>query len=114
LPIEKVGLLLFTPKKPRRERPHIYLLSFHHPVKGITKTTKNHESIRTNVGAHHDNNRFEVVTGEELKGQLFRDVVFCAPPSGFDDYPAAVQDAATNIWDQSAGGVFVFTSSGGV
>jgi hypothetical protein len=84
-------------------------------VKGITKTTNNHESIREQVGVAH-NSRFEVKTGEEIKSQslLFRDVVFCAPPSGFDDYPAAVQDAAINIWDPSAGGVFVFTSSGGV
>jgi hypothetical protein len=40
--------------------------------------------------------------------------VFCAPPSGFDDYPEAVRDAVTNIWDKSSDGVFVFTSSGGM
>lgn len=41
--------------------------------------------------------------------------MFCAPPSGFEDYPAAVQNVLTNYWaGPSGGGVFVFTSSGGI
>lgn len=58
--------------------------------------------------------RFSVKTADDIQGQKFRDVVFCAPPSGFDDYPAAVHDAVTNTWDHTLDGVFVFTSSGAV
>ncbi len=48
-------------------------------------------------------------------GQSFKDVVFCAPPSGFENYAQAVKDAATQLWSgPSSGGSFVFTSSGGV
>lgn len=51
----------------------------------------------------------------QYSGNSFKDVVFCAPPSGFDDYPQAVKDAATQLWSgPSSGGSFVFTSSGGV
>jgi hypothetical protein len=82
-------------------------------VTGITKTTNNHESILASVGGASD--RFEVKTGDECKGRNYQNVVFCAPPSGFDDYPAALEDAITNLWaGSSEGGVFVFTSSGGV
>jgi hypothetical protein len=80
-------------------------------VTGITKTSNRHESILKQVG---DNERFALKTADEIQGQIFRDVVFCAPPSGFDDYPEAVRDAVTNIWDKSSDGVFVFTSSGGM
>lgn len=50
----------------------------------------------------------------QYNGNSFKDVVFCAPPSGFDDYPAAVKEAAAQLWSGSASGSFVFTSSGGV
>jgi nucleoside-diphosphate-sugar epimerase len=80
-------------------------------ITGITKTSNRHESILKQVG---DNERFALKTADEIQGQTFRDVVFCAPPSGFDDYPEAVRDAVTNIWDKSSDGVFVFTSSGGI
>jgi hypothetical protein len=79
-------------------------------VTGVTKTSNRHESILEQVGG---NDRFSVKTLDEIQGQTFRDVVFCAPPSGFDDYAAAVEDAVTNVWD-GTGGVFVFTSSGGM
>jgi hypothetical protein len=85
-------------------------------VTGITKTTNNHESIRDQVGAAYSD-RLHLVTSDEAgnRGEKFRDVVFCAPPSGFEDYAAAVADAVENIWaGPEAGGVFVFTSSGGV
>ena len=51
----------------------------------------------------------------QSNGHSFKDVVFCAPPSGFDDYPSAVKEAATQLWSgPDSGGSFVFTSSGGV
>ena len=81
-------------------------------VTGITKTSNNHESILAAVG---DSARFSVKTRDDCKGEKFANVVFCAPPSGSDDYPAAVEDAASNLWaGPSGGGVFVFTSSGGM
>lgn len=54
-------------------------------------------------------------TADDCKGEKFKNVVFCAPPSGFDDYPSAVKDSITNLWEgPSGGGVFIFTSSGGM
>jgi nucleoside-diphosphate-sugar epimerase len=85
-------------------------------VTGITKTTNNHESIREKVGAAYSD-RLRLMTTDEAasRGEKFRDVCFCAPPSGSDDYAGAVADAVENIWAGSeGGGVFVFTSSGGV
>jgi nucleoside-diphosphate-sugar epimerase len=85
-------------------------------VTGITRTTNNHESIREQVGAANSD-RLELSTADEAaeRGEKFRDVCFCAPPSGSDDYPAAVADAIKNLWaGPEGGGVFVFTSSGGV
>jgi nucleoside-diphosphate-sugar epimerase len=40
-------------------------------------------------------------------------VLFCASPSGNDDYTAAVE-GALRLWDAGGGGRFVFTSSAGV
>jgi nucleoside-diphosphate-sugar epimerase len=85
-------------------------------VTGITRTTNNHESIREQVGAANSD-RLLLTTSDEAadRGEKFRDVCFCAPPSGSDDYPAAVADAIKNLWaGPEGGGVFVFTSSGGV
>ena len=54
----------------------------------------------------------------------FKNIVFCAPPSGFDDYPSAIQNVIDTLW--VGGGVkeeegncddscaFIFTSSGGM
>lgn len=82
-------------------------------VTGITKTTARHESIREQVGGNSD--RLQLFTNEEYQGEKFRDVVFCAPPSGFEDYPGAVADAVENLWEgPEGGGIFIFTSSGGV
>jgi hypothetical protein len=88
-------------------------------VTGITKSTNRHESILATISetTGGDGGSFEVKTSQEalLEGKKFKNVVFCAPPSGFDDYPAAVKDAATDLWEgPSGGGVFVFTSSGGM
>lgn len=63
----------------------------------------------------------------------FDKVVFCAPPSGFEDYAAGVQECIENLWNGYSGGgsgsssstssgdsgtgggtTFVFTSSGGM
>jgi nucleoside-diphosphate-sugar epimerase len=85
-------------------------------VTGITKTTNNHESIREKVGAAYSD-RLHLMTADEAagRGEKFRDVCFCAPPSGSDDYAGAVADAIENLWaGPEGGGVFVFTSSGGV
>lgn len=82
------------------------------PVTGITKSTNNHASIREAVG---NKDRFSVVTMDDCKGETFDNVVFCAPPSGFEDYGGAVEDAVTNVWSGlEKGGAFVFTSSGGM
>lgn len=88
-------------------------------ITAITKTTGRHDAIRAEVGDGDDTDRFAVLTMDDVlaqySGNSFKDVVFCAPPSGFDDYPQAVKDAATQLWSgPSSGGSFVFTSSGGV
>jgi nucleoside-diphosphate-sugar epimerase len=56
-----------------------------------------------------------VKTADECKGEKYQNVVFCAPPSGFEDYPGAIQECISETWaGSSEGGVFVFTSSGGI
>lgn len=43
----------------------------------------------------------------------YKDVVFCAPPSGFDDYASGITEVATCLWSATPQrGSFVFTSSG--
>ena len=79
---------------------------------GITKTKKRHDEILADVCS---SDRFQVKTGDECQGKKFHSVVFCAPPSGFEDYPGALEDCITNAWaGPSMGGIFVFTSSGGM
>lgn len=81
-------------------------------VTGITKTKNRHKSILAEVG---NSDKFSIKTGDEVAGKTFQNVVFCAPPSGFDDYPGAVEDTIKNLWaGPSEGGVFIFTSSGGM
>lgn len=88
----------------------------HMKVTGITKTSNRHESIKEQVlvgDAASASERFALQLTDELaETDKYDNVVFCAPPSGFEDYPAAVQDAVQNVW--SGKGVFVFTSSGAV
>jgi hypothetical protein len=80
-------------------------------VTGVTKTTAHHQSILETVGS----DRFSVQTADSISGTRFKNVVFCAPPSGFEDYPGALEDAITNVWaGANSGGSFVFTSSGGM
>jgi len=91
-------------------------------VTGITKTKNNHESIENKIlGSDSDasssinTDQFQLRTFDEMiKQKQFDNVVFCAPPSGFDDYPAAVQNVIDTLWAGPENGVFVFTSSGGI
>ncbi len=59
---------------------------------------------------------FHLSTFDDIpKEKQFTNVVFCAPPSGFEDYPLAVQNAIDTLWSgPEKGGAFVFTSSGGM
>lgn len=66
-----------------------------------------------------DADRFELRTaGDGEIGKKFNHCVFCAPPSGFEDYPAAVKESIDNLWmgqtEDNVNGAFVFTSSGGI
>lgn len=107
---------------------------------GITKGTLRHEEIRSAIHVQVEEDgedtslarRFQLLTLNDAlsQGQRFRDVVFCAPPSGFDDYALAISMVATMLWsglgeaDDDADvdvdkkkkgegrGSFVFTSSG--
>jgi hypothetical protein len=95
-------------------------------VVGITRGASRHDDIRRDVdgGRKDGGGRFHLLTMENAAslGRRYRDVVFCAPPSGFDDYPSAVDAAAIELWSgpdvggdddgQFGGGSFVFTSSG--
>ena len=81
-------------------------------VTGVTQTTRNHDAIKQAVA---DKERLTLTTRTHLAAQpdtKFSNVVFCAPPSGSEDYPADVRDAVGNLWNGE--GVFCFTSSGGV
>jgi nucleoside-diphosphate-sugar epimerase len=87
------------------------------PITGITRTDAKHDSIRSMVLAMGDGaaGRLNLETeGSVPAGTRFRDLVFCAPPSGFEDYPAAVEDALGRYWDAGAGGTFVLTGAGSV
>jgi len=89
-------------------------------IVGITRTTNNHASIvasiQTALSVSSSTSSFEVATYHDLlaAGRTFQNVVFCAPPSGFEDYPTAVQDAMKDFWMGPSSGRFIFTSSGGV
>jgi len=87
-------------------------------VTGITRTSDRHDAIRSDVGWPLRDDRFRLVRSEDFlqsSEEKFSNVVFCAPPSGFDDYAAAVKEATEKYWSGPAsGGVFVFTSSGAV
>lgn len=89
-------------------------------VTAITKTTTRHEEILSLVGEEY-RDRFVLRTWEDARSDssTFRDVIFCAPPSGFEDYAGSVKDAVEHVWRNNEDsndddGRFVFTSSGGV
>mmetsp|Transcript_8999 Transcript_8999/g.13049 ORF Transcript_8999/g.13049 Transcript_8999/m.13049 type:complete len:357 (-) Transcript_8999:293-1363(-) len=89
-------------------------------ITAITKSTKRHESIRTDVLSNGSERiPFSVTTAEEAlsdgTAKKYKHVVFCGPPSGFEDYASAVKQCMEKLWlGPSDGGMFVFTSSGGV
>ena len=93
-------------------------------ITAITKSTARHDDIRNQVLQSDDDetDRFVVKTMDDVLAaaqetpslSLFQDVVFCAPPSGFDNYPSAVKEAGEKLWAADKSGSFVFTSSGGV
>jgi nucleoside-diphosphate-sugar epimerase len=84
-------------------------------VTGITKTSNRHADIWKQVGAENHGERFTLQTADTFIDKKYPYCVFCAPPSGFDDYAAAVEDVMTKLWDKTVeGGIFVFTSSGGI
>lgn len=72
-------------------------------VVGVTQTDRRHQELRDTLGE-----RFSPTTQLTEKSDH---LVFCAPPSGFEDYGDAVADAAT-FWNGQ--GSFVLTSSGAV
>jgi len=75
-------------------------------VTGITKTTNRHDSIRQEIP-----NLQHLTTLDECT-EKFDDIVFCAPPSGSDDYPETIRSCVENLW--TGKGLFVYTSSGGI
>jgi nucleoside-diphosphate-sugar epimerase len=81
---------------------------------GITKSTTRHQDIRKELCDGYEE-RLSLTTMEEAlsSGTQYQNVVFCAPPSGFEDYPSAVADAS-KLRSKTKDGSFIFTSSGGV
>ena len=78
----------------------------------MTKSKTHHADILAQVGP---SDRFQVKTADACKGEKYRNVVFCAPPSGFEDYPGTIAECMSDTWaGAGGGGVFVFTSSGGI
>jgi len=86
-------------------------------IVGITKTDKRHKEIQEQVLGGESSSRLTLLTSEEALSaeKKYTNIVFCAPPSGFDDYAEAVKEAVDTLWEgKDGGGVFVFTSSGSV
>lgn len=91
-------------------------------VTGITKTTNNHENIKAEItdydGDDDVSSNFQLATFDDIpKNKQFTNVIFCAPPSGFENYPQAIKSVIDELWsgpDDNNGGRFVFTSSGGI
>ena len=83
-------------------------------VTGITKTTNNHDAIRQAM-PEDKADRLILTTRDAVSSETtFPNVVFCAPPSGAEDYPAEVKDSVDHLWSGPDDGVFCFTSSGGM
>jgi nucleoside-diphosphate-sugar epimerase len=73
----------------------------------------NRFELRTAVDEDSDEN----TNDETIKiNKKFKHCVFCAPPSGFDDYPSAIRGAIDDLWmgQHTDDGSFIFTSSGGI
>ena len=83
-------------------------------VTGITKTANHHEDIRQAMPAG-EAHRLTLTTRDAVPTETkFPNVVFCAPPSGSEDYPSEIKDAIDSLWSGPDDGVFCFTSSGGM
>ena len=83
-------------------------------VTGITKTTNHHDDIRQAMPAAVAS-RLSLTTRDAVSAATkFPNVVFCAPPSGAEDYPSELKDAVESLWSGPDDGVFCFTSSGGM
>ena len=83
-------------------------------VTGITKTTNHHDEIRQAM-PETQASRLTLTTRDALPpGTKFPNMVFCAPPSGSEDYPGEVKDTVNTLWSGPDDGVFCFTSSGGM
>lgn len=85
-------------------------------VTGRTNTTNNHPRCDFHTAQTQALYRLKALgiapqTYEDCGEHKFPNVVFCAPPSGSEDYAGSVRDAV-GYWDGS--GTFVFTSSTGV
>ena len=78
------------------------------------------------INPNNEYDNFHLCTMDDVvskDAKKFKNIVFCAPPSGFDDYPSAIQNVIDTLW---VGGVkeeegncddscaFIFTSSGGM
>ncbi|KAG5193113.1 hypothetical protein JKP88DRAFT_260919 [Tribonema minus] len=75
-------------------------------VFGETRSEAKHEDLRAEG--------MEPVLRASRGVQKYTNVVFCAAPSGNDDYAGEVTAAARDLWNAEGTGCFVFTSSGGV
>jgi len=84
-------------------------------IVGVTRTNNNHAMILASMPTSATSS-FKVATYNDLlsEDRKYPNVVFCAPPSGSEDYPKSVQDAMNDFWSGPNVGRFVFTSSGGV
>jgi hypothetical protein len=84
-------------------------------VTGFTKTSNRHEQILSSVPRSPRFKLAVMPSGGGLQADApvkYDSVVFCAPPSGFEDYAEAVEEAVDQLWNRI--GVFAFTSSGAV
>lgn len=80
---------------------------------GITKSISRHNDLVNEICTNKSyKERLTLKTMDEAlnDNEQYANVVFCAPPSGFDDYASAVDSAAR----LRSSGSFIFTSSGGV
>lgn len=89
-------------------------------IAGITRTTTNHQNIRDFIGSQTYNNSY-ILTLKSEEGDSVDSyirsskVLFCAPPSKFTDYPAAVRACIEKYLSPDVScRNFVFTSSGAV
>ena len=90
-------------------------------IVGVTKTSSRHDALLKELCEKKEEygDRVSLCTMEQaLQDSLTcNHVVFCAPPSGFDDYPTAISTAFQFLLsseNKEEVGSYIFTSSGGV